>query len=76
MEARGIEPLSQDNANSSLYMLSLVFCCRNARRSPTISARLQPSLSRLFTNGRMKKPACYFSAATSQATPHTEVAFY
>src|SRR5258706_16093153 len=72
LEARGIEPLSQDNPSSSLYMLSLVFCCRNARRSPTTFARLQPSLSRLSTNGRIEKPACYFAAVASQATRRAE----
>src|SRR6185503_1023405 len=72
MEAGGIEPPSRNDPNGSLYMLSLVFCCRSSQRSPTTCASRQPSFSRPFTNGRMNEPACCFSAGASQATRRAE----
>jgi hypothetical protein len=68
MEAGGIEPPSRNNPNGSLYMLSLVFCCRPRRRSRAIFAEAQTSLSRSLTNVRIRKPAHCFSADQSWAT--------
>jgi len=74
MEAEGIEPSSQDNQNDGLYMLIWCFKSQTLGPTPTSSFGFQTSLSRQMTNVRVIQPACYFSAAASQATQRTEVA--
>jgi hypothetical protein len=67
MEAGGIEPPSRNGPNGSLYMLSLVVCCRPRRRSRATFAEAQTSKSHPLTNVRIKEPARFFSADVLRA---------